>query len=642
MNRPSPTAEPLTAEPAVTGRVVPRPVFCPIADLHTDVSVADDAVAGRFRHAGVLLELGNPPDWTRDPYPADEEWLIEFSKLYEGLDLAHAYGRTGDHRYLAAWQLLVGSWIDLVPVDRHSSDVLARRVQNWVYAWQGFARAPGFPGLDPVLERRILASIAEQADHLASHLTAERNHRTLELYALLVVFLALPALDPDGGRAADALRLLGENLLTDVWADGVHRERSTHYHLIALRSFVAARVNATRYGLPLPAGYDQRLAAGCRFGLHLHRPDGEIPATSDSDGGSYRDLLLLAGQELDDPELRWFGSAGAEGTPPAEVAVDFPVGGYHVQRSGWEGGDQERFLLLGAGPLGDGGHGHYDALAVEVYGRGRPLLVDPGRYTYAEPAPGSDGPNWRHRFKGTAAHSTVLVDGLDQTPYRRGKPKGPTAFGRLLGRHRGDGLDVLTAEAVSPRYDAVHRRSVIFVRDGYWLVVDVLRAPRDHSYQARWQLAAGRPGEPAAVLHDRADGPGLEAPGMLLALPPRHTARLEQGWVSREYGVRQPAPVLVEDAGPVTDAVFATLLLPTGERPADPARLPAVHLEGGLREPLRLTVELPGPDDVTPGRRDRVGYGPDGWWLASTELAPVAAGMALLPRPPAGAREEER
>jgi hypothetical protein len=612
------------AEP-LTGRgFAPRPVFCPILALHTDAAVADDAVAGRFRHAGVTLDLGLPPDWSVDPYPADEEWLIEFSKFYEGLDLAHAYRRTGDAGYLDTWQQLVGSWIDVVPVDRHSSDVLARRLQNWVYAWQQFAAAPGFPGLDPVLQDRLLASVAEQAEHLATHLTAERNHRTLELYALLVVHLALPVLDPGGTRAADALRLLGENLLTDVWADGVHRERSTHYHLIALRSFVAARVNAARFGLTPPAGYDQRLAAACRFGLHLHRPDGEIPATSDSDGGSYRDLLLLAGQVLDDPaaaELRWFGSAGAEGTPPAQTAVDFTVGGYHVQRSGWADGDRERFLLLGCGPLGDGGHGHYDTLAVEVYGEGRPLLVDPGRYTYAEPEPGSGEPNWRHWFKGTAAHSTVLVDGLDQTPYRRGKPKGATAFGRLIGRHLGGGLDVLTAEGVSPRYDAVHLRHVVFVQGRYWVLVDVLTAPREHGYQARWHLDAARPGEPAAVLHDYADGPLLVAPGVLVALPPGRTARLEPGWVSREYGVKQPAPVLVEDAGPVRDAVFATLLLPTGDRLPDlshPGGRPAVRLEGGLREPLQLTVDLPGPDGC-PGRRHVIGYGPHGWQLESAE-----------------------
>lgn len=616
------------ADRAVRPPVAPRPVFCPIRELYTDAQVADDAVAGRFRHAGVLLELGTPPDWSVDPYPADEEWLIEFSKFYEGLDLAHAYGRTGDTRYLDCWQRLVGSWIDAVAIDRHSSDVLARRVQNWVYAWQEFAAVPGFPGLDPVLERRLLASLAEQADHLAANLTAERNHRTLELYALLVVFLALPALDPDGARAADALALLGENLLTDVWVDGVHRERSTHYHLIALRSFVAARVNAARYGLALPAGYDERLAAACRFGLHLHRPDGEIPAASDSDGGSYRDLLLLAGQVLDGrvpgdadlpAALRWFGSAGAEGTPPADTAADFPVGGYHVQRSGWTGGDAERFALLGCGPLGDGGHGHYDALAVELYGRGRALLVDPGRYTYAEPEPGSDGPNWRHWFKGTAAHSTVLVDGLDQTPYRRGKPKGPTAFGRLTGRHRGDGLDVLTAEAVSPRYDAVHVRHLVLVRGAYWVVVDLLRAPREHSYQARWHLDAARDGEPAAVLHDRPEGPALVAPGVTIALPPGRAARIEPGWVSREYGVKEPAPVLVEDAGPVPDALFATLVLPTGADLPGPDRLPVLTVDGGEGEPLLLTVTLPpAADGGAAGRVDRLGYGPHGWWLDGT------------------------
>lgn len=623
-----------SAEPDLARAVAPRPVFCPILALHTDAGIADDAVAGVFRHAGVTLALGTPPDWSVDPYPADEEWLIEFSKFYEGLDLAHAYGRTGDTRYLDAWQQLVGSWIGTVPIDRHSSDVLARRLQNWVYAWQQFAAAPGFPGLDPALQAAVLGSVAEQADHLAANLTAERNHRTLELYALLVVHLALPVLDPDGSRAAGALALLGENLLTDVWTDGVHRERSTHYHLIALRSFVAARVNAARFGLPLPDGYDERLAAGCRFGLHLHRPDGEIPATSDSDGGSYRDLLLLAGQVLDDDGLRWFGSAGAQGAPPDGTAVDFPVGGYHVQRSGWAGGDRERFALLGCGPLGDGGHGHYDALAVELYGEGRPLLVDPGRYTYAEPEPGSAEPNWRHWFKGTAAHSTVLVDGLDQTPYRRGKPKGATAFGRLIGRHRVDGLDVLTAEAVSPRYDAVHVRHLVFVRDAYWVVVDVLRAPREHTYQARWHLDAARPGEPAAVLHDRAAGPVLVAPGAVLALPPGRSARVEDGWVSREYGVKQPAPVLVEDAAPGQDAVFATLLLPAGgPRPEPdllperlPDQLPVLRLDGGLGEPLRLSVDLPAPDGTPEGgreggRRDLLGYGPQGWWLESAQVS---------------------
>ena len=79
----------------------------------------------------------------------------------------------------------------------------------------------------------------------------------------------------------------------------------------------------------------------------------------------------------------------------------------------------ERFLVFGCGPLGDGGHGHYDALAVEAYGTATPSSSTPA----ATPTPRAS-PNWRHWFKGTAAHNTLSVDGLDQQPYRRGKPKG--------------------------------------------------------------------------------------------------------------------------------------------------------------------------------------------------------------------------
>ena len=122
----------------------------------------------------------------------------------------------------------------------------------------------------------------------------------------------------------------------------------------------------------------------------------------------------------------------------------------------------ERWLVLDAGPLGDGGHGHYDALHFEAYAYGRPLVVDPGRYTYSE-----SGPNWRRWFKGTAAHNTVTVDGLDQTPYRRGKPKHDrVARARVLWRHRTDDLDldVVRARVHSPCYDAVHTRDVVLRR----------------------------------------------------------------------------------------------------------------------------------------------------------------------------------
>ena len=184
-----------------SGRVRPRQVFCPIEGSYQDLQLASDVLSGRFRYAGVTLDLGLPPDWRTGGLDDDEEWHIEWSKFYFGLDLAHAFSQTGDRAYLDAWQCLVASWIDQQDPRGDVTDVTARRLQNWLYAWQAFDRAPGFTGLDPELQERMLRSMRDQLDHVTSDLTPERNHRTLELYGLLVVSLGLPVLDPDGAEA---------------------------------------------------------------------------------------------------------------------------------------------------------------------------------------------------------------------------------------------------------------------------------------------------------------------------------------------------------------------------------------------------------------------------------------------------------
>src|SRR6185437_79547 len=184
----------------------------------------------------------------------------------------------------------------------------------------------------------------------------------------------------------------------------------------------------------------------------------------------------------------------------------------------------ERWLIFDCGPLGDGGHGHYDLLNVEIAADGRPLVLDPGRHTYDEQVP-----NLRHWFKGTAAHNTVVVDGLDQTPYRRGKPrKGTIARGRLIERHGAPGLAVIVGEATSTTYDAVHTRRVAFVSDEYWVIEDRLEALTPHRYDLRFHLAAEVWDE--VTLERRGDVHVVRAPGLALVIHGPGTASIEPGW----------------------------------------------------------------------------------------------------------------
>ena len=452
----------------------PRPVLCMTEHEHRSCAIADDVARGRFTVAGETRALGTDPDWHSPDLPEDKEWRIEWVKFAWGLDLAH----TG---HQDAWEALTASWIHRCAPDEDAAEVTARRILNWIYAWQRF---------DPRDDHaeRLFASLAQQVEHVRANLAPSRNHRTLELYALLIAGLAFPELD----TLDFALAELDHNLATDFHPDGVHREASTHYHAIALRSFVGARANLHRYGLALPAGFDDRVARAQAFLAHCTRPDGTIPALSDADTGDYSAL---------------------HGERPTERNVSFPDGGYHVQRSGWD--REARFLIFDCGPLGDGGHGHYDLLSFEAHGGGRPLVLDPGRGTYSE-AP----PNLRRWFRSTQAHNTVTVDGLDQTPYTRGRPAGPTAEGRLLERTDG----VLVGEARSPAYEAVHTRRIAFVDERRWVIEDELRGEREHRYDLRFHLP------PGGKVDLRIEG--------------AESIETEPGWIAPRYGEYLDAPVI--------------------------------------------------------------------------------------------------
>jgi uncharacterized heparinase superfamily protein len=318
--------------PAST-QIRPRPVFCVIEHAYRDRRLADDVCAGKFTENGVTLELGLDPDWRSAGLSHDEEWQIAWIKFYFGLDLAAAYAETGESRFQQAWDKLVISWIRQIPVDFGPTDAIARRIQNWIYAWNMFADSPHFAGLSEGLDEKIVASVAGQIRYLRNHLTAERNHRTLELYALLIVALALPeAADPD--LLGFAMGAFYQNLLADVRPDGVHREHSTHYHMMVLRSYLGARENVRRFGLSFPRDYDERLERACEFAMYCHRPDGGIPTLSDSDAGNYYDLLQLAASLFSRSDFLYAATSGVEGVPPQKQYVGFPDAGYHIQRLG--------------------------------------------------------------------------------------------------------------------------------------------------------------------------------------------------------------------------------------------------------------------------------------------------------------------
>jgi Heparinase II/III-like protein/Heparinase II/III N-terminus len=497
-----------------------------------------------FNHERHRLEP--PRAWLDNP-SVDAEWQILLHKFYFAVGLGRRFHESTDRRYLDKWVELTDSWIAVTPPGFIAADVTGRRIQNWIYAHYYFVTLRAVPQIPPTFYRRFLASLSEQVEWLCANLAPARNHRTLELYAIFLTAVVFPEMRGAARWLEFSLAEIARNAETDLLPDGVQIELSTDYHHIVLRNFLCLRRLAELNKIAIPSAMDRALVKALEFSLHAHRPDGIVPAFSDGDARDYRVLLQWGYELYHRADFLYVASGGRCGTPPGSRCARFDNSGYYVLRSGW--GEQEpyrdeRFLMFDCGPLGAGNHGHFDLLSFEAYAYGRPLVVDPGRYTYSE----AGEVNWRAVFRGSEAHNTVLVDGRNQTRYSPGKRKlkvsGPAPRHALRALSNAPSFDLLHGVAESHEYPVVHERLIAFIAHEYWIVSDLLHARDQHRYDLLFHLAPEAHGH--VVQHER-DGTRLvEAPHLSLVqcADAQMKTSIEDGFVSQRYGEKVRAPLV--------------------------------------------------------------------------------------------------
>ena len=533
----------------------------------TTRGMIDAVVAGQFEFNHEIHKISNPVDWLRNP-SVDIEWHILLHKFYYAVGLGKAFKETGSRRYLDRWVELTSSWMEQTPPGFIASDVTGRRVQNWIYAFYFFVEHADAELPEGFL-RRFLQSLAEQVEFLIDNLATARNHRTLELYAIFLAAIVFPEMHGADRWRRFSFRELLANMRRDLLPDGTHCEMSTDYHHVVLRNFLCVRRLAARNDMAFPPAMDLLLEKALEFAMHIHRPDGIVPALSDGDARSYLELLQQGHTIYGREDFLYVATAGKQGQPPEQRSKRFRDSGYCVLRSGWGTAGEyhkDRYLVFDCGPLGEGNHGHLDLLSIELSAYGNPLVVDPGRYTYDESGP----VNWRARFRGTHYHNTVVVDDRNQTAYSQGSRKfkisGQQPAHEIVAFATAAACDVVHGRAASYEYDAVHDRCIFFVAGEYWFISDWLTSSSQHRYEQRFHLAAMAEGQTAR----RSDGDSrIEAPG--LTIVQRNAGRLEagieRGYVSTSYGHKQAAPVACF-AATGNNFRFDTALVPhEGRRP---------------------------------------------------------------------------
>ena len=461
-------------------------------------SYARDILAHRFPLLSLNLETGPDIQWRKDhvngpetgcsyfrlvPYldrerAGDHKIIWELNRHQHLVLLAQLYQFDRDPTLLEeVWQQLE-SWMDTNPFQRGINWASALEVAFRGLSWIWIYHLVGSEMPSP-LRDRFLEMLMRHGRHLEVNLSFYFSPNT-HLLGEAVALHALGTLFPQFSRAERwrqmGTRVVNEQLDRQVRSDGAHFEQSTYYHVYALDMFVF-------HGILAGAGeaYRETIARMADYLAAVQGPSRVLPLIGDDDGGRVfhpfgphdrfgRATLATCSvwlnrswtysrEDLFPQAAWWLGRAegSAMGVFPSRF---FPAVGTAVMNSAG------RQILVDAGPFGPwgSGHSHSDTLSIIVRSGDREILVDPGTYTYVGDAAERD---W---FRGSAAHNTIRIDGLDQgtpvNPFRwSDQPKVSVHTWSTT-----EDEDFLDAECVSRRI--THRRQVRFIKPELLLLIE--------------------------------------------------------------------------------------------------------------------------------------------------------------------------
>ncbi len=589
---------------------------------------AEKIIDGKFDLLGFAnLDFGTPVNWHFEPLrrrhlplkhwkqfdeldtgeTGDKKIVWELNRHQHFFTLGIAYRLTGEERYAATFARHLESWMAQNPpgmgINWFSSLEVAFRAISWIWAFHFFK---GSKSLAPELFQKALKYLYLHARHLEKYLSvyySPNTHLTGEALGLYYLGTQLDIFERAAAWRATGEQILFAELDRQIFTDGVYFEQSTWYqrytadfytHFLILKTF-----DTDDTSKELQEKLEQKTQALHDFLMHAAYPDGTTPIIGDDDGG--RSLPLSAAQASDfrgtlstaaivfgrgdykstagkfAEETLWL--LGGEGVKsfetlhsfePLETSRFFPDGGYFAMRDGWS--ETDNFLLIDAGELGalNGGHGHADALAIEAAIGGKTVLVDSGTFTYHE------SEELRDYFRTTAAHNTLVIDGKSQSEpggkfswKTRAKVKieaqiSDARFDYFAASH--DGYERLESAAT-------HERSVLFLKNDYWIMRDFVATGGAHDYALNFhfnKLANPLIEETESGVPCIGETSGGAGGWRMFTFGDNGAWQRKESWISDSYGRKTNAPYLRFVSEGTGAQEFFTFLLPSENGAAKP------------------------------------------------------------------------
>lgn len=516
----------VVVQPRFRGKArAPRDVsgVIPPVDRAEIDKLAAEILAHRIPLLGGVVKTGPDIEWRRD-YPNGKTSGLAWFKRIPYLDFA----RVGDHKNI--WELnrhqhlvvlaqqgggecireierQLESWLEQNPFLRGINWASALEVAFRALSWMWIDQLVGSrfePRFDPKFRERFRNGLYRHGLYLEHNLSTYFSPNT-HLLGEAVALHALGAVYPDFPRRwkRNGARIVAEQLTAQVREDGSHFEQSTYYHVYALDMF---RLHSRLADDAEP--YRDVLRKMTKYLAALMGETGSLAFLGDDDGGR----LFHPYGDRDRFGRAANGAGGSRLFADSGIAV--------IEGSGLH-------ILADAGPFGAGGagHSHSDTLSFTMRLGDREILIDPGTYTYVA------DPKWRDWFRGSSAHNTIRINGLDQAD-----PAGPFRWeNKPVVRVRewiatGDRV-VLDAECSYRGF--THRRRWVLQLERLLIEDDVSGPPGEHLIERFWHC-----GERPERISDREFRIGP------VTLAVDTEAKLDMAWRSRTFGEKRESPVI--------------------------------------------------------------------------------------------------
>lgn len=456
----------------------------PIVKLSRSVQqTADNAMQHKFMpHKGYgFFDYGKDIDWQIWPVKDNEvRWQLHRLNWFSAM--ANAYLVSGNEGYAREWIVQFRDWV--------KKNRRGLSADNDRYAWRALETSERMNSLPEVFNTFVhteeftpsfllefLQSYADHADYLIKNYAEKGNHRLFEAQRALKGGCFFPEIGTAANWRKSGFTILTDEIKKQVYPDGMQWELAPGYHNAMISTFINGIKYAKEAGMDsqIPESYRSTVQKMILATINFSFPDYTFPMFGDA-WLTAKEVML---QRYDDwlstyPDIKviqYFATEGKSGKLPAYLSRALPDAGFYTFRNGWDA--KSTVMVLKASPPGEF-HAQPDNGTFELWIRGRNFTPDAGAFVYSGDSEITRQRDW---YRQTRVHSTVTLDNQNMVITQAHRQKWITS----------NNLDLLTY--TNPSYKALdHRRSVLFVDQEYFIIIDALTGDAKGQLGAHFQL----------------------------------------------------------------------------------------------------------------------------------------------------------